>query len=81
MSDCPACTLRKQSPKSGRYDMLCATCCAHLVRSARPLKHAQEAMFASIARHEGAPTKAQIISGINDIDRAQHESQTRKVSA
>lgn len=38
--------------------MLCCLCCAHLVRSARPLRMAQEAMLCCIDRQRSAPTSA-----------------------
>jgi hypothetical protein len=50
MSQCTSCAARKHNPKSGRYNMLCVHCCARLIRSARPLKHAQEALFAAIVQ-------------------------------
>lgn len=68
MSQCTTCAARKHNPKSGRYNMVCVHCCARLIRSARPLKHAQEALFAAIARHEGAPTKPAIVQTINALD-------------
>jgi hypothetical protein len=48
--------------------MTCALCCARLIRSARPLKTAQQAMFAAIARHHGAPSRAAVLQAIKDID-------------
>lgn len=78
MTTCNTCTWRQQNPNSGRYNMRCVHCCAHLVKSARPLKHAQEAMFACIARHEGAPSKPEIIRTIETIDRARDEQQLGK---
>ena len=73
MNHCTSCALRKQNLKCGRYNMRCIRCCGHLIRSARPLKHAQEAMFAAIERHEGAPTKAEIIGEIRAIDQQAQE--------
>lgn len=48
--------------------MTCVQCCARLLVSARPLKHAQQAMLAAIARHQGAPSKATILQAIKDLD-------------
>jgi hypothetical protein len=48
--------------------MTCTQCCARLIRSARPLKGAQQAMFAAIARHQGAPSKAAVLQAIKAID-------------
>lgn len=47
---------------SGVFNLLCLGCCARLVLSARPLRRAQEAMLASIARMPGAPSRAQVLS-------------------
>lgn len=40
-----------RSYSGGGYSMRCVWCCARLVRSARPLKHAQEAHLAVAARY------------------------------
>ena len=48
--------------------MSCIHCCARLVRSARPLRNAQEAMLACIARHEGAPTRAAVLQAVKAMD-------------
>lgn len=48
--------------------MTCVACCARLLVSARPLKHAQQAMLAAIARHQGAPSKASILQAIKHQD-------------
>lgn len=52
----------------GGYNMLCAPCCARLVRSARPLRMAQDAMLACIARHEGAPSRAAVLRALKAMD-------------
>lgn len=65
---CPSCEYLKQQPLSGLYTMTCVQCCARMVRSARPLKHAQQAMLAAIARHQGAPSKASILQAIKHQD-------------
>lgn len=67
---CQSCEYSKQQPLSGLYTMTCAQCCARLIRSARPLKHAQQAMLAAIGRHQGAPSKAAILQAIKDQDSA-----------
>lgn len=48
--------------------MWCVHCCARLVRSARPLRNAQEAMLACIARHKGAPTRAAVLQAVKAMD-------------
>lgn len=78
MTPCNTCTLRQQNPNTGRYNMRCVNCCAHLVRSARPLKHAQEAMFACIEQRADWPTKPEIIEAIKAIDRTHDEQHAGK---
>jgi hypothetical protein len=65
---CTSCEYFKKQPISGLYNMTCVKCCARLIRSARPLKAAQQAMFASIKRHQGAPSKAAILQAIVELD-------------
>ena len=64
-SNCQQADLRKTW---GGYTMSCVHCCARLLRSARPLRHAQEAMLAAIARHDGAPTKAAVLQALKALD-------------
>lgn len=68
MKPCETCQQADQNPRSGRYSFTCPRCCARLIRSARPLRHAQEAMFAAIARQEGAPPKADILAQLKAMD-------------
>lgn len=70
MKPCETCQQADLNPRSGRYSFTCARCCARLIRSARPLRHAQEAMFAAIARQEGAPAKADILAQVKALDAA-----------
>lgn len=65
---CQSCEYSKQQPLSGLYSMTCTHCCARLIRSARPLKGAQQAMLAAIGRHQGAPSKAAILQAIKAMD-------------
>ena len=65
---CPSCESWQQQPLSGRYNMMCVQCCARLIRSARPLKHAQQGMLAAIARHQGAPSRAEILKAVKACD-------------
>ena len=65
---CTSCEYFKKQPLSGHYNMTCVNCCARLIRSARPLKSAQQAMFASIKRHQGAPSKAAILQALKVLD-------------
>lgn len=65
---CTFCEYSKQQPLSGLYSMTCAHCCARLIRSARPLKGAQQAMFAAIAKHQGAPSKAAVLQALKQLD-------------
>lgn len=61
---CWACASVKSSRQGGLYDFRCAVCCARLVMSARPLKGAQRAMLAAIARSPGAPTRQAVLDAI-----------------
>jgi hypothetical protein len=69
---CSNCTAYTQARKAGRqwggYSMNCAGCCARLVRSARPLRDAQESIFAAIAMRPGRPTKEAVIAAIAQLD-------------
>lgn len=68
MTPCAQCTHRAADRLWPVYSMACVTCCARLVRSARPLRHAQEAHFAVINRHPGRPSKDAVITEIRRID-------------
>lgn len=76
MTPCPHCARHHAAPQQvarlsiGRFDAQCAACCARLVRSARPLRAAQEAHMAAITRREGRPTREQIIQAIGQQDAA-----------
>jgi len=48
--------------------MKCVQCCARLLVSARPLRHAQQAMLSAIARHQGAPSRPEILKAIKSLD-------------
>lgn len=73
---CPHCDRHRQRPVGvtaltvGAFDASCPGCCARLVRSARPLRHAQEAHLAAIARRDGRPTREQVIQAIGQQDAA-----------
>ena len=41
-------------------------CCARLVRSARPLRRAQDGMLAAIARFPGAPKRADVLAALKE---------------
>ena len=66
---CADCTIASTTPLWGGYSFNCAACCARLVRSARPLRHAQEALFAAIAMRADRPSKEAIIEQIKKQDR------------
>jgi len=68
-SACPWCERFRAAGRCGRYHLSCVGCCARLVRSCRPWKAAQEAMFAVIARQSGRPTKDAVIERIKVMDR------------
>ena len=61
MTTCPDCQRSATSTYSGTYDLSCTSCCARLVRNARPNKALQEAQFAAIARLPNAPMREEIL--------------------
>ena len=70
---CSNCKAFAQCQAAGRpwggFSMSCVHCCARLVRSARPLRMAQEAMLACIARHQpDAPTRADVLQALKALD-------------
>lgn len=71
---CPHCLRHTAAPvpvgslSVGAFSALCVACCARLVRSARPLRGAQESHLAAVMRVEGSPTRAQIIDTIKQQD-------------
>lgn len=71
---CPHCLRHAAAPvpvaglSVGAFSALCAGCCARLVRSARPLRGAQEAHLAAVTRIEGSPSREQIIAAIKAQD-------------
>jgi len=70
MTDCKECELSKSRPNHGGYDFRCATCCARLIKSARPLRGQQDALMYAITRNAWAPEKHQIINKIKELDEA-----------
>jgi len=68
---CQHCARAAQGTRTGRYHLHCVTCCARLVRSCRPWRDAQEAMFAIIMRQPGRPVKADVITAIKGMDQQQ----------
>jgi hypothetical protein len=71
LDPCTSCEYSKQQPLSGLYSMTCIQCCARLIRSARPLKHAQQSMLAAIAKHPDAPKRSDILQAIKAMDNNQ----------
>lgn len=69
---CPNCAQAAARPLWGGYTTTCVHCCARLVVSARPLRHAQEAFFAMFERRIDGPTKADIIRAIGQLDAAKN---------
>lgn len=68
MTTCHHCTQHQARAQAGQpwggYHMACLQCCARLVASARPLRRQQEALLAAIARHEGAPSRADVLAAV-----------------
>lgn len=71
---CLHCAQAKERALAGRiwpgYAMSCTRCCARLLRSARPLRTAQEAMLACITRRPGRPTRADVLQALKALDAA-----------
>lgn len=81
---CPHCARHQARPESvtrltvGAFNANCAQCCARLVRSARPLRHAQEAHLAAVTKGEGRPTRDQVVDAIGQQDAAHRPTPTTK---
>ena len=52
------------------FSMSCAPCCARLVKSARPLRTAQDAMLYAITRRRGRPTRSDVLQTLKALDAA-----------
>lgn len=65
---CEHCSAASLSPIYGGYAMSCATCCARLVASARPMRQMQEAMLYAITRRAGRPGKAEVLQALKALD-------------
>lgn len=65
---CANCTNAAMHPYWGGYAMACVLCCARLVRSARPLRHAQEAHLQCIAMRPNRPSKDDVLAAIKAMD-------------
>ena len=51
-------------PPAGRVQMQCLGCCVRLVLSAHPERKLAQAMLASIAATDGAPTRAAVLAAV-----------------
>lgn len=51
-------------PPAGRVQMQCLGCCVRLVLSAHPERKLAQAMLASIAAVDGAPTRAAVLAAV-----------------
>ena len=66
---CQQCQKAQSNPHWGGYDTRCARCCARLVRSARPLKHLQDAHLAAIEhRRPDTPERALVLAALKELD-------------
>lgn len=65
---CQHCDQAAARPHWGGYSMQCVQCCARLIRSARPLKAAQEALLAAITMRPENPTKEAILQALKALD-------------
>ena len=51
-------------PPAGRVQMQCLGCCVRLVLSTRPDKDKAKVMLSCIARHEDAPSRADVLAAV-----------------
>ena len=51
-------------PPAGRVQMSCLGCCVRLVLSAHPDRKLAQAMLSCIARHEDAPSRADVLAAV-----------------
>lgn len=51
-------------PPAGRVQMSCIGCCVRLVLSTRPDKDKAKVMLSCIARHEDAPSRADVLAAV-----------------
>ena len=51
-------------PPAGRVQMQCLGCCVRLVLSAHPERKLAQAMLASIAAVDGAPSRADVLAAV-----------------
>jgi hypothetical protein len=65
---CQQCQYSTTNPHWGGYSMRCVQCCARLIRSARPLKHAQDALLAAIAQRPENPARPAILQALKGLD-------------
>lgn len=65
---CLDCKQSAAHPHWGGYSMRCVHCCARLIRSARPLKHAQEALLAAITMRPENPSKEAVLLALKALD-------------
>ena len=65
---CTHCTLAATRPLWGGYQAQCIHCCARLIKSARPLRKAQDAMLAAVTRRTGSPSRAEILQALKAMD-------------
>lgn len=69
---CVHCDKSAQYRQAGKawpgFNMSCVHCCARLVRSARPLRTAQEAMLTAITRRPGRPARSDVLRALKALD-------------
>ncbi len=68
MDDCPDCEAHRRIRLHGGYRMQCVQCCARLLRSARPMRGAQNALLAAIRHHPDAPETVEILDALKQYD-------------
>ena len=81
MTACENCQQSTTHLHWGGYSTRCAHCCARLIRSARPMRGAQEAMFAALdLRRPLTPSKARVLRALRLLDARVAMGKPRRVT-
>lgn len=82
MTACPNCLQSATRQHWGGYSNRCAHCCARLIRSARPLRDAQDALFAALElRRPLTPSKARVLRALRLLDARTAAGKPRRLTS
>jgi hypothetical protein len=76
VTPCSNCDQSTKRPHWGGYNTHCAHCCARLLASARPLKHAQEGLLFALALRPANAKRAAILLALKERD-VRHANQCK----